>query len=163
METTQALLDSWNRQSRILSAVTSLLNEGNKQRKPSDDGVSLVTHLAHLHSTRRYFLTQVAPERANAIPASWDANTGTPVQDLDELRAMLAQSAQAVHDVLRNSLDNDTPLRGYDHPVMFLQHMVWHEGWHIGLLMLGLRLAGEEPAEDWEETHLWSEWRTEVM
>ena len=50
----------------------------------------------------------------------------------------------------------------YDNPVLFLQHMIWHEGWHVGLIILGLRLSGEEPPEEWEENHIWGEWRTEV-
>lgn len=49
----------------------------------------------------------------------------------------------------------------YDNPVLFIQHMVWHEGWHIGLIFLALRLAGQEIPEEWEETKVWGEWRTE--
>ncbi len=38
--------------------------------------------------------------------------------------------------------------------------MVWHEGWHAGIILLALRLNGREPAEQWEETNLWGIWRS---
>jgi hypothetical protein len=39
--------------------------------------------------------------------------------------------------------------------------MIWHEGWHVGLIFLALRLAGEEPKQEWEEANVWGEWRIE--
>ena len=46
--------------------------------------------------------------------------------------------------------------------VLFLQHMVWHDGWHVGLIFLALRLNGQEPPEEWEEPNVWGQWRTET-
>jgi hypothetical protein len=39
--------------------------------------------------------------------------------------------------------------------------MVWHDGWHVGLIFLALRLNGQEPREEWEEPNVWGLWRTE--
>jgi hypothetical protein len=30
----------------------------------------------------------------------------------------------------------------YDHPILLLQHMLWHEGYHHGQMKLALKLAG---------------------
>ena len=30
----------------------------------------------------------------------------------------------------------------YDHPILLLQQMVWHEGYHHGQIKLALKLAG---------------------
>lgn len=58
------------------------------------------------------------------------------------------------------------PLEGenarYDNPVLLLQHMIWHDGWHVGLIFLALRLNGQEPPEEWEEPNVWGQWRTET-
>ena len=35
----------------------------------------------------------------------------------------------------------------YDHPLLFLQHMIWHEGYHHGQIKLALKVAGR-PFED---------------
>jgi len=30
----------------------------------------------------------------------------------------------------------------YDHPVLLLQHMLWHEGYHHGQIKLALKISG---------------------
>lgn len=161
-----ALLDSWDRQCEIVKAVASLVTTENRHFRPADDGLRLDEQLAHIHGTRRFWLSQLAPNEAAALPSSRQDDEGTPLEDLDALRACLGASAAAVRDLVELSLDQSGPLAGgaatYDHPVLFLQHMVWHEGWHVGQIMTALRVNGQEPTEEWEETHLWGGWRTEV-
>ncbi|RYG49027.1 hypothetical protein EON79_02675 [bacterium] len=162
MDVTEALLESWDRQCRIVDSVAALIDDSNREVKPSEDGWTLLHHLAHIHLVRRYWLSQVVPERGKALGASFSDGWTTPIDDLDGIKSLLKESAVAVREGVRESLENGTgAVGGYDHPVLFLQHMIWHEGWHVGLLFLGLRLAGQEPAEEWEETHVWGEWRTE--
>jgi len=38
-------------------------------------------------------------------------------------------------------------LRHYDHPLLMLQHLIWHEGYHHGQIKLTLKMAGR-PIED---------------
>ena len=165
MDIAEALLDSWDRQCRIVDAVATLIDEDNRHFKPSDDGMTLDRQLAHMHGVRRFFLSQVAPEfAANLVSASADAE-GTPLADLDAIKACLKASEKAVREAVRESLKKDDPMAGsnvvYDNPVLFLQHMVWHDGWHVGLIFLALRLNGQEPPEEWEEPNVWGQWRTE--
>lgn len=162
MDIVDALLDSWDRQCRIVEAVASRIDEGNRDAKPSEDGWPLYHQLAHIHLVRRYWLSQVSPERGKALPETFTDGWTTPIQDLDEIKASLRLSAQAVRDGFRELMENGTgAVGGYDHPVLFLQHMVWHEGWHVGLIFLALRLNGQEPPEEWEEPNVWGQWRTE--
>ncbi len=30
----------------------------------------------------------------------------------------------------------------YDHPILMLQHMIWHEGYHHGQIKIALKRAG---------------------
>jgi len=30
----------------------------------------------------------------------------------------------------------------YDHPLLYLQHMIWHEGYHHGQIKLALKVMG---------------------
>jgi uncharacterized damage-inducible protein DinB len=162
MDIVDALLDSWDRQCRIVEAVASRIDEGNRNVKPSEDGWPLYHQLAHIHLVRRYWLSQVSPERGAALPETFIDGWTTPIQDLDAIKASLKESAVAIREGMRELLKNGTgAVGGYDNPVLFLQHMVWHEGWHVGLIFLGLRLNGQEPLEEWEEAHVWGEWRTE--
>ncbi len=162
MDLTEALLDSWDRQCRIVMAVASRIDDSNMEVKPSEDGWPLYHQLAHIHLVRRYWLSQVAPDRGAALGKTFVDGWKTPIRDLDEICRHLEASAIGVREAVREMLANGTgPVGGYDHPVLFLQHMVWHEGWHVGLLFLGLRRAGQEPPEEWEEAHVWGEWRVE--
>lgn len=167
MDTNQALLDSWDRQCRILDAVAGLIDESNRHAKPSVDGWPLDKQLAHTHNTRKFWLSQIAPEKAAALGASYADEQGTPIADLDEIKRQLTLSGLAVREAVSEGLEKGmVPMVGpnatYDNPVLFLQHMVWHEGWHVGLIMLALRLNGQEPPEEWEEPNVWGLWRTEV-
>lgn len=166
MELAAALLDSWDRQCRIVDSVNSLIDEGNRHVKPSEDGMALDSQLAHMHGTRRYFLSQVAPEHATDIASGYADNEGTPLTDLDAIKACLAASGKAVREAVQEGIEKGGPMQGghvvYDNAVLFLQHLVWHEGWHIGLIFLALRLNGQEPPEEWEEPNVWGLWRTET-
>lgn len=162
MDITTALLESWDRQCRIVNAVASLVNEENKEKKPSEDGMPLYAQLAHIHGVRRYWLSQIDPERGKALETTFDGSWDKYITDLPKIKALLGESAKAVRDSVEDLIKNDVGARGgYDNPVLFLQHMVWHEGWHVGLIFLALRLNGQDPGEEWEEPNVWGEWRTE--
>ena len=162
MDVIEALLDSWDRQCRIVNEVAARVDENNRHLKPSEDGWPLDYQLAHIHQVRHYFLGNVAPEAAAAVGDSFVDGWETPVNDLSKIKALLLDSGQAVRDEVRKALEGNVDKFGwYDNPVLFLQHMVWHEGWHVGLIFLGLRLAGQEPPQEWEEEKVWGEWRTE--
>lgn len=122
-------------------------------------------HLAHVHEVRYGWLKNVSPGHVKALGETFEGDWTTPVEDLATIKAELDKSGEAIGDAMRELFASGAQkVGGYDHPVLFLQHMVWHEGWHVGLLMLGLRLAGQEPPEEWEEweeTNVWGEWRTE--
>ena len=162
MDLSEPLLESWNRQCRILSAVGSRVDEENRKAKPSEEGWTLDRHLAHVHEVRYGWLKKVSPAHVEDLGETFLDDWETPVESLATIKAELDKSGLAIRAAMRELLAGDgAPVGGYDHPVLFLQHMIWHEGWHVGLLMLGLRLAGQEPPEEWEEARVWGEWRTE--
>ena len=167
MDVTQAILDSWDRQCKIVAEVASLINEENRNAKPSPCGWPLDKQLAHMHGTRKYFLSVIAPHIATGLQSSYLDQDGEQIASLEALRSNLAASGQAVRDAVKEGIENGMkPMKGdtvtYDNPILFLQHMLWHDGWHIGLIFLALRLNGQEPPEEWEETEVWGQWRTET-
>ena len=165
MDVTDALLDSWDRQCRIVDAVATLIDEGNRHVRPSEDGMALDNQLAHMHGVRKFFLSQVAPEHASGLQSAYADSEGTPLADLADIKTCLTASGAAVRAAVKDALQNGGPMASknvvYDNPVLFLQHMVWHDGWHVGLIFLALRLNGQEPPEEWEEPNVWGLWRTE--
>lgn len=162
MSVLEMILDSWRKQAGIVERLAELVNEGNRGVKPSEDGMALDMQLAHIHQVRRGWLRAISPEVVAGFEPAVDVvgEDWIPLKDLDLIRARLKDSAAAVEQVFLEGMEAEGGRIGpYENPVLFLQHMVWHEGWHAGLIMLGLRLAGEEPSEEWEELNVWAQWR----
>lgn len=156
------LLESWDRQCQIISSLADRINESNRNVKPSPDGMPLAEQLAHIHAVRHGWLGEVSSDHASTLGSTFLKINGAwaPIDDLGEIKHQLNLSAKVVRDAVKQALEDSQGKTGpYDHPIFFLQHMIWHEGWHAGLIMLGLRLAGEEPPEEWEERNIWGVWR----
>ena len=159
----EALLESWDRQCRILDNVASVLTPELLQAKPDPDGWTVAFHLSHIHTTRRYWHMHADGLEAPVGPSLFTVvsdDEWIPSNDLAEIRARLAESGRLVRRWIAEKLEAGAQQCGnYDHPVLYLQHMVWHEGWHTGLIFLALRLAGAEPTDEWESQNVWDLWR----
>jgi len=46
----------------------------------------------------------------------------------------------------------------YDHPLLMLQHLIWHEGYHHGQIKLALKLAGRPLSDDDAGPVTWDVW-----
>ena len=116
----------------------------------------------HIHYVRLVFVAEDAPEFAKSVPAAeWSSD-----RDRDRIAAMLNESATVVRDAVKGRLQAGRGMDlHYDHPILMLQHMIWHEGYHHGQIKLALKAAGR-PFEDeqvgqvtwdvWMEKGKWS-------
>ncbi len=69
---------------------------------------------------------------------------GVQVADRDGMVVMLNDSAHAVREAVQGRLQAGRQMdTHYDHPILLLQHMIWHEGYHHGQIKLTLKLAGQ--------------------
>ena len=93
----------------------------------------------HMHYVRLVFLTEDAPEFARKLPeGEWRDE-----RDRGRIVEMLNESAKAMRDAVKGRLEAGQEMNlHYDHPILFLQHMVWHEGYHHGQIKLALKVAG---------------------
>jgi uncharacterized damage-inducible protein DinB len=56
---------------------------------------------------------------------------------------LLNDSARTVRDAVKSRVETGGHMQlHYDHPILLLQHMIWHEGYHHGQIKLALKLAG---------------------
>lgn len=68
----------------------------------------------------------------------------------DAMAAALGRSAKAVRNAVESLvLSGHEMTLHYDHPLFFLQHMLWHEGYHHGQIKLALKISGD-PFDDEE-------------
>jgi len=95
---------------------------------------------------RLVFVFEDAPEFARKLPEKEWAGERDP----ERIAQMLNESAEVVRDAVKSRVEagRDMDLH-YDHPILMLQHMIWHEGYHHGQIKLALKLAGR-PISDKE-------------
>jgi uncharacterized damage-inducible protein DinB len=162
MDAHTALVESWRRQAQCLTNLLTLVTPDLLEAKTDQEGWPVAVHLSHIHQTRIHWLEQVLG-RDPGLPMLFteDGDRWVASRDLDAVRAALKTSEDAIAAYVEASRGDDAPAGGYDHPLLFLQHMVWHEGYHFGLLALVLRANGREPTEEWEEANVWGLWRVE--
>jgi uncharacterized damage-inducible protein DinB len=149
------LLDSWDRNNAVLLGLLGALPPGGMDARAVPGGPSVAELFAHVHYVRLVFVLEDAPESARQLPAEeWAAE-----RDVALLAGMLDESAAAVREAVRGRL---TAGRGmdlhYDHPILLLQHLIWHEGYHHGQVKLALKLAGCPLADEVAGPATWSVW-----
>ena len=151
----EALLDSWDRNNTILLNLLRALPEGGLEARVMGDSPSVAELFTHMHYVRLVFVSEDAPEFARNLPESeWRAEL-----DPGRIASMLNDSAEAVRDAVKGRVEagRDMDLH-YDHPILLLQHMVWHEGYHHGQIKLALKLTGNPMTNDKAGPVTWGVW-----
>jgi uncharacterized damage-inducible protein DinB len=150
-----ALLDSWDRNNTILLNLLRALPEGGLEARAMEGSPSIAELFTHIHYVRLVFVSEDAPEFASNVPSEeWVIE-----RDRCRIAEILNESAKVVRDAVKNKVEEgrDMDLH-YDHPILLLQHMLWHEGYHHGQMKLALKLAGI-PMTDKEAGPLtWGVW-----
>ncbi len=150
-----ALLDSWDRNNTILVNLLRAVPEGGLALRAMEGSPSIAELFTHIHYVRLVFVFEDAPEFARDVPAGEWVNE----RDRARLEQMLNDSAGAVRDAVRGRLQNGRQMDShYDHPILLLQHMLWHEGYHHGQIKLALKLAGRAIADTDAGPLTWRVW-----
>ncbi|HUC29980.1 MAG TPA: DinB family protein [Candidatus Acidoferrum sp.] len=151
----EALLDSWDRNNTILLNLLRALPEGGLEARAMEGSPSIGQLFTHIHYVRLVFVFEDAPEFARDLPEKeWVFE-----RDPSRIAQMLNDSAKAVRDSVKNRLEAGRDMNlHYDHPILLLQHMIWHEGYHHGQIKLALKLAGRPMTDDEAGPVTWDVW-----
>jgi uncharacterized damage-inducible protein DinB len=150
-----ALLDSWDRNNTILVNLLRALPEDVLGVRAMADSPTVAQLFTHIHFVRLVFVVENAPELAADLPAEEWADERDPAR----IAAMLEASARVVRDAVKGRLQSGRGMDlHYDHPILFLQHMIWHEGYHHGQVKLSLKAAGRPVPDDDAGPLTWGVW-----
>jgi uncharacterized damage-inducible protein DinB len=135
----EALLDSWDRNNAIVVNLLRALPEDLLDARMMESSPTVAQLFAHIHYVRLVFVVEDAPEFRRPLPeGEWRAEP-----DRDRLAQLLNDSAAAVRDAVKGRLEAGREMDlHYDHPILMLQHLIWHEGYHHGQIKLTLKAAG---------------------
>ena len=151
----EALLDSWDRNNTILVNLLRALPEGRLEARAMEGSPSIAEMFTHIHFVRLVFVLEDAPEFARSLPEEeWAAE-----RDPDRIAQMLNDSAKVVRDAVKNGVEEGRDMKlHYDHPILMLQHMIWHEGYHHGQMKLALKVAGLAMTDQEAGPVTWDVW-----
>jgi uncharacterized damage-inducible protein DinB len=151
----EALLDSWDRNNTILLNLLRVLPEGGLEARAMEDSPSVGQLFTHIHYVRLVFVFEDAPEFTRSVPeGEWAVE-----RDSGRLADMLNDSARAVRDAVKSRVEAGRDMNlHYDHPILLLQHMLWHEGYHHGQMKLALKVAGHPLADKEAGPVTWGVW-----
>jgi uncharacterized damage-inducible protein DinB len=150
-----ALLDSWDRNNTILINLLRAIPDDAMEVRAAAGSPTIAQLFMHVHYVRLVFVAEDAPEFGKPLPTGeWRSE-----RDRDRIVAMLNDSAKVVRDAVEGRLRTGRAMdRHYDHPILMLQHMVWHEGYHHGQIKVALKAAGR-PFDDEEIGQVtWDVW-----
>ncbi len=151
----EALLDSWDRNNTILVNLLHALPEGGLEARGMEGSPSVAEMFTHIHYVRLAILSEDAPEFARELPEEeWVGE-----RDRGRTAEMLNDSAKAVRDAVKSRVGTGGEMiLHYDHPILFLQHMIWHEGYHHGQIKLALKATGHSISDEKAGPVTWDVW-----
>ncbi len=148
------LLDSWDRNNAILIHLLRAVPEGGLAARAAEGSRSVAELFSHIHYVRLAFVAEDAPELGRELPEEY-----VEERDRARIEQWLIESAKAVREAVAGRLAAGRAMdRHYDHPILFLQHMIWHEGYHHGQIKLALKLAGRPIADREIGRGTWGVW-----
>ena len=149
-----ALLESWDRGNRILVNLLQAIPDTDLDVRSGDGGHTVGEWFAHMHYVRLAFVSEDAPEYAVELPEEWHADGGR-----DRMAARLNDSARVVRDAVKGKIESGGEmLVHFDHPILLLQQLIWHEGYHHGQIKLALKLAGRPISNEVAGPLTWRVW-----
>jgi uncharacterized damage-inducible protein DinB len=151
----EALLDSWDRNNTIMVNLLRTLPDGGPETRAMEGSPSVAELFTHVHYVRLVFVSEDAPEFARSLPeAEWAVE-----RDPGRIAEMLNESARTVRDAVKSRVEAGREMDvHYDHPILLLQHMLWHEGYHHGQMKLALKLAGRPISDEEAGPVTWHVW-----
>jgi uncharacterized damage-inducible protein DinB len=151
----EALLDSWDRNNTILINLLRAIPKTEFDVRAMHGSPSIAELFGHIHYVRLVFVSEDVPELASDVPSEeWMAEPD-PVR----MTQLLNDSAKAVREAVKSRVEAGRVMDAhYDHPILLLQHMIWHEGYHHGQIKLVLKLSGHAISNEEAGPISWRVW-----
>ncbi len=151
-----ALMDSWDRSNTILVNLLGALPEGGLEARAMEGSPSVSEMFTHVHHERMVSVFEEAPEFAGIVPEDeWVVE-----RDRNRIAQMLNESAKAVRDAVKGRVETGRDMNlNYDHPILLLQLLIFHESYHHGQIKVALKLAGRPLSDEVAGRVTWDVWR----
>ncbi len=138
--------------------------ENGLSAKASSNSPSVGAMFSHVCYLRLALICESDPEFGTQHPeiVPNDDDEWLEEHDLKRITEKLNHSARVLRNALKRWVETGQSIKagspGYEHPILLLQHMIWHEGYHVGQIKLALKLTGRPMTDQEAGTVTWSVW-----
>lgn len=151
-----AVIDAWDRSNTILTNLLRSLPKNGLETRAAAGSPTVAEMFTHMHHERMISVLEEAPEFAGTVPEKeW-----IPEPDPIRIEQLLTESHKRVRDAVKHRVQTGRQLdRSYDHPVLLLQLLMFHESYHHGQIKLALKLASCPVPDRIAGPLTWDIWR----
>lgn len=151
-----AVLDGWDRHNRVLINLAGAVPQGGFAARALPGSPSVAEMFTHMHHERMVSVAEEVPEHAGRMPdGEW-----LEVAGAHAILEMLEESGRAVRTAVEGRIAAGRPLDlHFAHPVVLIQFLIFHEGYHHGQIKLALKAAGMPMQDDQAGPLTWDVWR----
>lgn len=152
----EIVLEAWERSNEILVNLLRSVPQGELGAKALEGSPTVAAMFHHMHHERMISLYEEAPEFGGELPAKeWESE-----DDVEKMAAKLVESARRIREAVRSRVEQGRALdRSYDHPILFLQLLMFHEAYHHGQIKLALKTQGQPIPDEMAGPLTWDVWR----
>jgi len=152
----EPLLASWDRHNRVLLNLLGAIPPGGLAARAMAGSPTVGEMFAHMHHERMISVFEEAPESAGPVPdCEW-----VPETDPSRFSGMLEESGRVVRAAVHGRVEAERPLDlHFDHPILLLQFLLFHESYHHGQIKLALKAAGHPIPDEQAGLITWDVWR----
>ena len=138
--------------------------ENGLKARASSSSPSVAAMFSHICYLRLALVCESDPEfgaqHPEMVPS--DDDEWLEEHDLGRMTEKLSHSAKVLRDAVKRWVETGQSVKagspGYEHPILLLQHMIWHEGYHVGQMKLALKLTGIPMSDKDAGSVTWSIW-----
>ncbi len=151
-----AVLDGWDRHNRVLMNLAGVISERGFAARALPGSPSVGEMFTHMHHERMVSVAEEVPEHTGRMPeGEW-----VEVAGADEVLGMLEESGRVVRAAVEGRVTAGRPLDlHFAHPVVLIQFLIFHEGYHHGQIKLALKAGGMPISDEVAGPLAWDVWR----
>lgn len=156
---------AWQTNLKVNLALVDQLTPEMLDARTPGGGYTVAQHLAHIVGSVKHWGTKLDNERLGGLPDLFtvreeltedDPDGFVPETDLERIRTVLLETAEAARDAVKNTPGGFTGELPHASTDAYLIHMLVHDAHHRGQMLLALKTSGY-PLPD--EDLMWTPWK----